>query len=332
MYQPLPSLAPTAIAPSDSALPLPSFIPALSPLPIAPSVDVMPYPYFDPMQECSPINPIPSPSEPLTTALYDHYDRTPDDHYLPLQGICGQVEINQDCGDSISDPRPSMDRDRPVPTLWQKLVSLFNMPRRTQDDVMLFGPMPIPHGCRNPDDDFESPGEDLDVAVIDLDKMQPVPTQKGLREGKPFTMDSGAAESVADPDDFPEAIVEPSEASRAGRGYLGAGRAGDRIPNLGQFRARRMTTQGVRAGFQFQAAKVRKPLVAVSATADKGNPCFFDSEEHGGGCVIPSHAPELAMIRQLVNQIQDRIRLERQRGVYLMRNWHLDSPFVGQGS
>ena len=92
-----------------------------------------------------------------------------------------------------------------------------------------------------------------------------------------------------------------------------------------------MNANGIRSGFPFQAAKVRKPLVAVSATADKGNPCFFDGEEHGGGCVIPGHAPELVMIRQLVNQIQDRIRLERQRGVYLMRNWHMDGPFAGQG-
>ena len=84
-------------------------------------------------------------------------------------------------------------------------------------------------------------------------------------------------------------------------------------------------------GFSFKLQKSGSFLVAVSDTADKGNPCFFDGEEHGGGCVIPGHAPELAMIRQLVNQIQDRIRLERQGGVYLMRNWHMDGPFAGQG-
>ena len=96
-----------------------------------------------------------------------------------------------------------------------------------------------------------------------------------------------------------------------------------------------MTEHGMKSAFLFQAAKVRKPLVAVSATAAKGNPCFFDKEEHGGGCIIPGDAPELAMIRQLVAQVQNRIRLKLHNGTYLMRNWLIDTPetpFAGQGS
>ena len=68
----------------------------------------------------------------------------------------------------------------------------------------------------------------------------------------------------------------------------------------------------------FQATEVRKPLVAVSATVDKQNMVLFDNEKFGGGCIIPHDAPELEMIRQLVNQVANRIRLHRERGVYLM--------------
>ena len=143
-------------------------------------------------------------------------------------------------------------------------------------------------------------------------------------------MDSGAAESVADPADIPEGLVEPSPGSRAGRGYLGAG-PDQRIPNLGQVRAKRYIENCGKVTTLFQAAKVRKPLVAVSATVDKGNAVFFDGEETGGACVIPSDAPELEMIRQLVHQISNRVKLHRQKGVYLMKNWVAEPPFAGQG-
>ena len=81
----------------------------------------------------------------------------------------------------------------------------------------------------------------------------------------------------------------------------------------------------------FQAAKVRKPLVAVSATVDKENMVVFDAEKFGGACVLPGDAPELEMIRQLIAQVENRIRLQRERGVYLMRNWVSDGPFAGPG-
>ena len=169
----------------------------------------------------------------------------------------------------------------------------------------------------------------LDLCVTDLDVSVVVPEEQGLVEGKPFTMDSGAAENEADPADVPEATLEPSPASVAGRGYLGAGR--ERIANLGQLKARRRMAHGADVGLLFQAAKVRKPLVAVSATVDKGNMVIFDNEAHDGGCVIPSSAPELQMIRQLVQQVTDRIRLERRNGVYVLRNWLPEGPFVGPG-
>ena len=189
------------------------------------------------------------------------------------------------------------------------------------------------HSCRNPtltslgdeDDDY------LELGALDGDRQPPVPEQLGLKEAKPWTVDSGAAESVSDPKDVPEGMLEESAGSRAGRGYLGAG-PNQRIPNLGQIRARRVTETGLKTTMLFQAAEVRKPLVAVSATVDKQNMVVFDHEKFGGGCIIPNDAPELDMIRQLVQQVTNRIRLQRQNGVYLMRNWVADAPFAGPGA
>ena len=187
---------------------------------------------------------------------------------------------------------------------WMRLVFYFSSDgASTPGDGM--------HVCRNLTIKSEENFADfLELGAVDND--QQVPQQRGLREAKPWTVDSGAAESVADPDDIPEGAVEPSAGSRAGRGYLGAG-PNQRIPNLGQVRAKRVAENGTKLTTLFQAAKVRKPLVAVSATADKENMTIFDHEKYGGGCIIPHDAPELEMIRQLVNQVANRIRLHREK-------------------
>ena len=189
------------------------------------------------------------------------------------------------------------------------------------------------HCCRNltPTGSGDEDDKCLDLGALDGDRCPPVPEQRGLKEAKPWTIDSGAAESVCDPSDVPEGTLEESAGSRAGRGYLGAGR-NQRIPNLGQIRARRVAENGLKTTMLFQAAQVRKPLVAVSATVDKENMVVFDHEKFGGGCIIPNDAPELDMIRQLVQQVTNRIRLQRQNGVYLMRNWVADGPFAGPGA
>ena len=88
---------------------------------------------------------------------------------------------------------------------------------------------------------------------MDMDKQPPIPEQQGLQEGRPYTVDSGAAESVGNPEDFPDAVIEPSPASLAGKGYLGAGK--ERIMNEGQMRIKRMLEPGFLSAFLFQAAK-----------------------------------------------------------------------------
>ena len=132
-------------------------------------------------------------------------------------------------------------------------------------------------------------------------------------------MDSGAGESVANSADIPEGTLEPSPGSLAGRGYKGAG--AERLPNLGQTKARRMLERGFQTCTTFQAAHVRKPLLAVSATADKRNLTIFDHEDYGGGCILLADAPELPMIRELVAQVQRRVKVHRDNGVCLLKNW-----------
>ena len=85
-----------------------------------------------------------------------------------------------------------------------------------------------------------------------------------------------------------------------------------------------MLENGVLANPTFQGAKVRKPLLAVSSVADKGNPTWFDSEANGGAVIIPGNAPELREIRRLISRVSNRIRLNRRGGTYQLRNWTLD--------
>ena len=168
-----------------------------------------------------------------------------------------------------------------------------------------------------------APLEDLYLMGVDRDGGQPIPTIQGLREATPWTVDSGASESVADPKHMPEATVEPSPGSLAGQSYVGPNPK-ERLPNLGQMRARRMLSSGMKGAIKFQAANFRKPLMAVSGSVDQGNPVWFDQETRGGACIIPGDAPELEEIRRLIAQVNRRIKLERQGGIWILRNWFLD--------
>ena len=81
----------------------------------------------------------------------------------------------------------------------------------------------------------------------------------------------------------------------------------------------------------FQAAKVKKPLAAVSDCNRKGNPVFFDGD---ASCIIPKNCPELAQIRALIKKAAKKIPVHLDRGVYKLRTWMKPqgpSPFRGQG-
>ena len=84
-----------------------------------------------------------------------------------------------------------------------------------------------------------------------------------------------------------------------------------------------------RAKVKFQAGDIRKPLLAVSTSNAKGNPVWFDGER---SYVIPGSASQLPEIRNLIRQIEAKIRLHLENGVFKMRTYKVPKgPFVGPG-
>eukprot|EP00973_Karenia_brevis_P027252 3759075-Karenia_brevis.AAC.1 len=79
-----------------------------------------------------------------------------------------------------------------------------------------------------------------------------------------------------DPDDLPEVPLEDSPGSIKGQQYLGAGK--EKIKNVGQKKFTIELQNGGKRRVTFQAAAVRKPLLAVSGACDLGQFCFFDNE------------------------------------------------------
>ena len=121
-------------------------------------------------------------------------------------------------------------------------------------------------------------------------------------------------------------MLVDSPGSLAGQKYLGPG--GEEIPNMGQFTAM-MTIEGEREGkFTFQAAPVRKPLLAVSSVNDKGNLVVFDGD---ASFIIPGTGPQVAQLRKLIQTQSGKVKLHRKNGVYTMRAWKLKPVFSQQG-
>ena len=79
----------------------------------------------------------------------------------------------------------------------------------------------------------------------------------------------------------------------------------------------------------FQAAKVAKPLLAVSAINAKGNPVWFDGVN---SFIIPASAVELPTIRQNIQNMGKKIQLHMEQGTFRLKSWAKPStPFRGQG-
>ena len=165
-----------------------------------------------------------------------------------------------------------------------------------------------------------------ETSVVELNAMEintVMPPEDELVE---ITVDSGAGESVAAQNHFPQCPLVDSPGSLAGQKYLGP--AGEEIPNQGQMMTS-MTIEGQREGrFTFQAAPVRKPLLAVSSVNDRGNLVVFDGSE---SFIIPGKGPQVAQLRKLIQDMTGKIKLHRKNGVYTMRAWKPKPVFSRQG-
>lgn len=165
-----------------------------------------------------------------------------------------------------------------------------------------------------------------ETSVIELNAVELCTVHHSEDEVMEITLDSGAGEPVAAPEHFPTCPVVDSPGSLSGQKYLGPG--GEEIPNLGQI-STLMSIEGQREGkFTFQAAPVRKPLLAVSSVNDKGNLVVFDGVE---SFIIPGKGPQVAQLRKLIQAIAGKIKLHRKNGVYHMRAWKPKPVFSRQG-
>ena len=157
----------------------------------------------------------------------------------------------------------------------------------------------------------------VSVANIEFEQRQ---QQQGRGRCHEITVDTGAGESVVSPEEWPAQQVRPSAGSQRGQCYVGPG--GERIANMGEtavkLRMEQVHQPDVLGKVTFQAAKVRKPLLAVSSMTSKNNMLVFHRD---CPCVIPAGDPIMQRIIALVEQAKNRIPLYEKQGVFVMRTW-----------
>ena len=141
------------------------------------------------------------------------------------------------------------------------------------------------------------------------------PEAEGLQKLR-VVVDSGTGECAMDPDMAPGNEVVEIEASRRGAHYRGPG--GEKIYKKGQQRIGMMLRGGLTSRMTFNSAKVRKPLLAVSSIADKGNCTVFGPK---GAWIIPAGAAGLDELLAFVEAIVGKIGLTRENGVYHLPAW-----------
>ena len=133
-----------------------------------------------------------------------------------------------------------------------------------------------------------------------------------------ITVDSGAAQCVADCDEFPDIQLEPSPMSMAGQNFIGPG--GEKIKNRGQKTVDWVTEECLLCSTTWQDATVRKPLAWVSAMCKKGNLVIFDEEE---SVIMSRDSSEGQQIRALIKQAKQKIRMYQSKEVYTIPAWIL---------
>jgi len=116
-----------------------------------------------------------------------------------------------------------------------------------------------------------------------------------------FTVDSGAADTVADREIAPNTPVVPSHGSRNGVKYVAA--AGKVISNEGEKHVQTQTAEGHLCGIKIQVAQVNKALLSVSKICDVGHEVIFTKD---GGRIV----------HQVTGQV---VHFRRVDGVYRLR-------------
>lgn len=166
----------------------------------------------------------------------------------------------------------------------------------------------------------------IEIGAVDDEA---IPEAEGMtRLARDITVDSGAGESVADPSDFALYPLEESKGSQCGQKYVGP--SGETIANQGQKKVIIVTEDGAQKRVTFQAARVRKPLLAVSSACDKNQFVLFDNE---GSYICRKDNDIAKRIMALIKQLPGKLALRRKNGVYTLPAWHAPQPasFPGRG-
>ena len=148
----------------------------------------------------------------------------------------------------------------------------------------------------------------MDLNAVTIGNMsiccKPVATDGVRGRYREIKVDSGAGESVVNPDNLPNIDLKPSKGSVKGQRYVAEQHDGSDISS-------RMT---------FQGAKVRKPLLEVSGVIDKGNIVVFDGI---ASFILPNSCAGVASVRKAITGIQGSIPLHAKNGVFVLRTWNL---------
>ena len=148
--------------------------------------------------------------------------------------------------------------------------------------------------------DNSNDGE-VDLNAVTIGNMsidcKPIATDGERGRYREITVDSGAGESVVNPDGWPHVELKPSKGSVKGQRYGGPG--GEKTDNLEELTVRVRTERDgggdISSPVTFQGAKVRKPLLAVSGVIDKGNFVVFDGS---GSFILPISCAGVASVRK----------------------------------
>ena len=88
--------------------------------------------------------------------------------------------------------------------------------------------------------------------------------------------------------------------------------------NIGQKSVKLMFEDGQLGTTTLQDARVRKPLLAVCDTVDKGNVVIFSAK---GACLAPGDSKEAKEILELMEKLPKRVKVYRENGVFKIPAW-----------
>ena len=123
-----------------------------------------------------------------------------------------------------------------------------------------------------------------------------IPEARKCMDGEVLVlMDSGAVPNVAcHRKHFPGAVVEESEAQKAGAKYHTA--TGEPFPNKGQMTVPATTQEGHAKTFVFQNADVTIPILSTGNLSDDNNDILYS--QNGGKIIDLTHNTESTFIRK----------------------------------